>query len=121
LLGLRTRFVRDTAYPTEGNKTERLLAIIRAAGADRYLSGPSAKSYLDENLLASAGVAVEWMDYSGYPEYPQLHGGFEPSVSVLDLIFNVGPEAPRYLCRSGTAHISPDSLRHAAGPNRGVL
>lgn len=100
LLGLGTRFVRDTAYPAEGAKTERLLAIIRAAGADRYLSGPSAKSYLDVSLLADAGVAVEWMSYDGYPEYPQLHGPFESPVSVLDLLFNVGPEASRYLTSS---------------------
>jgi len=97
LLGLRTRIVRDTAYPVQGSKTERLLAIARAAGADRYLSGPSAKAYFDESQFASAGIAVEWMSYEGYPEYPQLHGGFEPAVSVLDLLFNVGPDAPRYV------------------------
>lgn len=97
LLGLGTRFVRDTAYPARGTKTDRLLAIIRAAGADCYLSGPSAKAYLDVPLLAGAGVAVEWMSYEGYPQYPQLHGPFEASVSVLDLLFNVGPDAPQYL------------------------
>jgi hypothetical protein len=97
LLGLGTRLVRDVEYPVQGIKTERLLAIIRAAGADAYLSGPSAKTYLDVPLLADAGVAVEWMSYEGYPQYPQLHGSFEPSVSVLDLLFNVGPDAPRYL------------------------
>ena len=97
LLGLSTRFVRDTVYPAEGTKTERLLTIIRAAGADSYLSGPSARSYLDVPLLAEAGVAVEWMNYEGYQQYPQLHNAFEPAVSVLDLLFNVGPEARRYL------------------------
>jgi hypothetical protein len=100
LLGLGTRFVRDTVYPAQGTKTERLLAIIRAAGADTYLSGPSAKAYLDVPLLAEAGVAVQWMSYEGYPRYPQLHGQFEASVSVLDLMFNVGPNAPRYLMTS---------------------
>ena len=101
LLGLRTQFVRDTAHPAEGGKTERLLTIIKAAGADTYLSGPSAKAYLDVALLAGAGIAVEWMSYEGYPPYPQLHGPFEPSVSVLDLLFNVGPDAPRYLTPNG--------------------
>jgi WbqC-like protein family len=96
LLGLGTRIVRDTAYPSHGAKTERLLAIARAAGADRYLSGPSAKAYFDEALFVAAGVAVEWMSYEGYPEYPQLHGKFEHQVSVLDLLFNTGPDAPRY-------------------------
>lgn len=97
LLGIGTRIVRDTKYPASGAKSERLLAIIRAAGADRYLSGPSARAYLDEALLANAGVDVEWMSYQGYEDYPQLYGTFEPAVSVLDLLFNVGPEARRYI------------------------
>jgi hypothetical protein len=96
MLGLKTRIVRDDAYPAQGVKTERLLAIARAAGADRYLSGPSARAYFDEPLFASAEIAVEWMDYAGYLEYPQLHGGFEHAVTVLDLLFNAGPEAQRY-------------------------
>jgi hypothetical protein len=37
------------------------------------------------------------MSYEGYPQYPQLHGPFEPAVSVLDLLFNVGPDVPQYL------------------------
>ena len=97
LLGLSTRIVGDASYPVDGLKTERLLRIARAAGADRYLSGPSARAYFDESLFASAGIATEWMSYEDYPEYKQLHGGFEHAVSVLDLLFNTGPDAARYL------------------------
>jgi hypothetical protein len=100
MLGLKTRITHDTDYPAEGVKTERLLGIVRAAGADRYLSGPSARAYFDEPAFKAAGVMPEWMDYSGYPEYPQLHGDFEHAVSVLDLLFNTGPDAPRYLQRT---------------------
>ncbi len=96
LLGLKTRIVRDDAYPALGDKTERLLAIVRAAGADRYLSGPSARAYFDEPLFASAGIAVDWKNYAGYPEYPQLHGAFEHAVTALDLLFNTGPDAQHY-------------------------
>jgi hypothetical protein len=101
LLGLATRLTRDTAYPASGVKTERLLGIAKAASADRYLSGPSARSYLDEQQFAIAGIATEWMSYEGYPAYPQLHGGFEHAVTALDLLFNTGQDAPRYLVHSG--------------------
>jgi hypothetical protein len=97
LLGLTTRITRDTSYPCTGSKTERLLGIALAAGADCYLSGPSAKTYFDEPLFKAAGISVEWMSYEGYPEYRQLYGPFEPAVSILDLLFNMGTEAPRYL------------------------
>jgi hypothetical protein len=100
LLGLKTRIVRDAAYPADGTKTERLLAIARAAGADCYLSGPSAREYFDESVFTAAGITPEWMSYQGYPEYPQLHGSFEHAVTALDLLFNTGPDAPRYLSQS---------------------
>jgi hypothetical protein len=99
LLGLKTRIVSDAAYPSHGSKTERLLGIARAAGADCYLSGPSARTYFDEQVFMAAGIETEWMNYEGYPEYQQLHGNFEHAVTVLDLLFNTGAEAPRYLNR----------------------
>jgi len=77
--------------------TDRLLALASALGATRYLSGPSARDYLDVALFTNAGIDVAWMSYEGYPAYPQLWGPFEPRVSVIDVIFNAGPDAPHYL------------------------
>jgi hypothetical protein len=101
LLGIQTPLSASSDYATSGQKTERLLEICQAAGATRYLSGPAARVYLDEDRLRAAGVEVEWMSYEGYPEYPQLHGPFEHGVSVLDLLLNVGDEAPRYMLGAG--------------------
>ena len=76
---------------------ERLVDICQKTGATVYLSGPAARGYLDESALNAAGVQVNWMDYSGYPEYRQSHGPFEHFVSVLDLIFNEGPLASTFM------------------------
>jgi hypothetical protein len=96
-LGIDTPLSSSSDYPGEGRKTERLLSICRASGATHYLSGPAAREYLDEDAFATAGIAVEWMSYEGYPEYPQLHPPFEHAVSVLDLLLNVGERAPEYM------------------------
>jgi hypothetical protein len=101
LLGLKTRITRDRLYESSGIKTERLVGIARAAGADRYLSGPSARNYFDEAMFSSAGISTEWMSYDRYPEYRQLHGGFEHAVTVLDLLFNAGIDDARHLVRAG--------------------
>jgi hypothetical protein len=95
MLGITARTLRASELSVSGHKTERLLAILDAVGATAYLSGPSAKAYLDEPGLAKAGIALEWMTYE-YPEYPQLHGAFDPQVSILDLLFMTGPDAHRY-------------------------
>ena len=97
LLGIRTRLSWSTDYDAAGDRTERLVSLCRAAGATDYLSGPSARVYIDESRFTAAGVRLTYADYSGYPEYAQVHGPFEHGVSILDLIFNTGPDAPRYM------------------------
>jgi hypothetical protein len=97
LLGIRTTISWSMDYELMGDKTERLVNLCKQAGATDYLSGPAAKSYLEEDLFARESIAVSYMDYSGYPEYRQLYPPFEPAVSILDLIFNEGPDAPTYM------------------------
>ena len=97
LLGIRTRISRSPDEESGGDRTERLVQLCRAVGASQYVSGPTARSYLDESRFARAGIAVTYMDYSGYPEYPQLFPPFHHEVSILDLILNAGPDARRYM------------------------
>lgn len=79
--------------------SERLAVLAEAAGGDRYLSGPAAQAYLDPEPFVRRNIEVAWMDYGGYLEYPQLWGAFEPAVSVVDLMLNMGEDAARYLGR----------------------
>lgn len=92
-LGIRTNITWSSDYEYAGDRSSRVLSLCQAAGAATYLSGPSAQSYLEVDLFKSAGVEVEWMDYSGYPVYPQLHGEFDHGVSIVDLMLNAGREA----------------------------
>jgi hypothetical protein len=100
LLGIDTALTWSMDYGGEGEKTERLVDLCRRAGATAYISGPSAKAYLDESLFEAAGIELTYMDYSGYREYAQPHPPFEHAVSVLDVIFNTGDEAPSYVRRA---------------------
>jgi len=97
IIGIGTPITWSRGYRLADGKIERLVNLCRQAGADEYLSGPAAKDYLQEEPFSDAGVTVAYMDYSGYPEYHQLYPPFEHRVSILDLIFNEGPDAGRYL------------------------
>ncbi len=97
ILGIDTKVRWSSEFKLEGNQTERLLNICKTCGATEYLSGPSAQNYLDEETFKKEGIKVNWMDYSGYPEYKQLYAPFEHGVSILDLIFNEGPAAVKYM------------------------
>lgn len=97
-LGIGTHLVDSTVYPSSaGDPTQRLVDICVQAGATHYVSGPAARAYLRESAFADRGISVEWFDYDGFPPYPQLWGDFEPRVSVIDLLFNCGHHAARYL------------------------
>ena len=65
--------------------------------ADCYLSGPSAQVYINVDLFKSNGIKVEFMNYSNYKEYQQLWGKFEHKVSIIDLLFNCGPDSRNFL------------------------
>jgi len=97
VLGIKTKISWSSDYEIVDGKSERLLSLCEQAGASGYLSGALAKDYLDEALFRKHDVAVEWMDYRGYPEYSQSYPPFEHGVSVLDLIFNHGSESQHYM------------------------
>lgn len=96
-LDITTKFTDSRDYPTHGVKHEKLLSLVKAAQADVYVSGPAAKDYIVAEDYEQAGIELVWKDYSGYPEYPQRGENFTHYVSILDLLFNVGNDAPYYI------------------------
>jgi hypothetical protein len=96
-LGIGTKITDCWNYQLVDGKTERLADLCQQAGATEYVSGPAARTYVDETIFERSGIKLTWFDYSGYPEYPQLWGPFEHGVTVLDLLFNCGHDAPRYM------------------------
>lgn len=96
-LGINTLFYNSKDYDFSGKRTDKLVNICKYFSADYYLSGPSAKDYIDDDKFKEAGIALAYKDYSQYPEYPQLYPPFDHHVTVFDLIFNCGPEAPFYI------------------------
>jgi WbqC-like protein family len=95
-LGITTRIIHSRDYALTGAKTERLLSLLKKLGATRYLSGPRARDYLEEDLFEACGIGLEYKSYD-YPSYPQLWGEFVGTVTVLDLIANCGPKSGDFL------------------------
>ena len=95
MLGIATKLSWSMDYELPEGRVERLVALCRQSCATLYLSGPSAREYIehDTQLFAEAGIEVAYIDYSRYPEYPQLYPPFEHHVSVIDLILNAGASA----------------------------
>jgi hypothetical protein len=97
ILGSPTEFEDSRKYHLTQRKAERVKELLLKCGATEYISGPAAKSYLPNDFLEDVGVELIWMDYSGYPEYPQPYPPFAHNVSIIDLLLNVGEQAPKYI------------------------
>jgi hypothetical protein len=93
-----TSFIRSSEMDVTGQKTDRLVQILARLGATCYISGPSARDYIEADKLAAVGVTLEYMDYN-YPEYPQLYPPYDPNLSILDLLFMTGPDAMKYIAK----------------------
>ena len=87
----------DYELMADTTRTARLVDLCQQAGATHYLSGPAAKDYIEAQLFDETRIALQWFDYAGFPEYPQLWGEFVHGVTILDLLFNCGKDALRYM------------------------
>jgi hypothetical protein len=96
-LGISTPITLSTRYSTHEDPSSRLAQITREAGGAVYVSGPAARSYLNEGPFIQRDLRVDWFNYGNYSDYPQLWGEFKTNVSVLDLILNCGTGAPGFL------------------------
>jgi len=91
-----TRFIRSSELSgIDGQKTDRVINVLKQVGATHYICGPSASSYMEPGKFNEAGITFEYMQYE-YPEYPQLYPPYELYVTILDLLFMTGGEAGRY-------------------------
>lgn len=97
ILGVKTQITNSADYHYSGNQNEKIVEICKLAGADKYVTGKAARTYLDTELFSETGIEIIWVDYSGYPEYEQIYPPYEHKVSIIDLIFNKGEESTRFM------------------------
>ncbi len=101
-LGFKTKMIRSSEFPYIGKeKNEKLISMCKFIGADTYLSGSGGKAYINEKAFASANVNLQWHNYV-HPTYSQISQGFQPFMSIIDLLFNVGPQAKDVILRGGS-------------------
>ncbi|MBI4726212.1 WbqC family protein [candidate division TA06 bacterium] len=90
-LGIKTKFVDLSTLDVKGSSTEMLVSLCRSLNADEYLSGTGGQKYLDQEQFRQAGISLKYTKYQPQP-YPQPWGEFAPGLSMIDMLFNCGPE-----------------------------
>ncbi|MBD2315397.1 WbqC family protein [Phormidium tenue] len=89
-------FYTASKLEIEGSSSERVYQIVKYLNGTHYITGHGAKNYLDHSLFENNGIRVEYMNYLKLP-YPQQFSTFNPHVSILDLIANIGKQGKEYI------------------------
>lgn len=95
-LGIKTEFINSKDLETNGTKDDKLIEIIKKLDGDFYLSGPAAKDYIVNEKFKKEKIELAYIEYK-YSEYTQLYGEFNHYITILDVLFNCGKEAPKYI------------------------
>ncbi len=76
----------------QGSPTERLALICKHLGGTRFYEGKAGADYIDASIFQAHNVELVFQDYH-HPEYSQLYGDFVGYMSIIDLLFNHGPDS----------------------------
>jgi len=91
-LGIKVRIEKMSAYEFQATKSDLVLEICRKFAADTFIFGAQGKDYVQPEDFRARGVEIHFQDYI-HPKYNQMYGEFIPTLSVIDLLFNAGPES----------------------------
>lgn len=101
ILDIKAKMVRSSEFPYGGKeKNEKLVSMCKFIGADTYLSGSGGKAYVNESKFSESNIKVHWHNYE-HPIYKQHFNGFQPNMSIIDLLFNIGPQSKEIILKGG--------------------
>jgi hypothetical protein len=84
--------VKASDFDLSEEPTDRLIDICQALKADTYLAGQDGVNYMNMERFEQRGIRVIVQDFK-HPVYPQAFEGFQSHMSVVDLLFNCGPQS----------------------------
>jgi len=92
--GIESKVIRASELELDKNlkSTELLIEIMRQVGGDVYISGMGGKKYMEEEKFEKEGIEIRYFEFEPF-EYPQRWDGFEPYMSAIDLLFNIGDKS----------------------------
>ena len=92
LLTITTETLLESDFQTDfGSGNSRNVNITSHLNGDVYLSGTGARVYNDINEFNAHNITLVYQDFN-HPKYPQRWGEFLSNLSIVDMLFNCGPE-----------------------------
>ena len=96
ILEINTKVIKASDYSFSGEKSDLVLDMCVQLDSDIYIFGEQGRNYADEESFLQKKITPYFQKYN-HPTYKQIRGDFEPFMSILDLIFNMGPKSKEVL------------------------
>jgi hypothetical protein len=93
LLSIKTKIVYSSSLPEiRSQKDDLILDLCKSFGASKYVSGPFGRNYINPLKFSRNNIELMFHDYK-HPQYKQQFNEFVPYLSIIDLLFNHGPDS----------------------------
>jgi hypothetical protein len=102
-LGINTKILDDRDYEFSGTKTEYLVNMCKQTNCDTYISNKGSQAYVDINVFINSNLNHLFINYIGQ-EYEQCFRGFIDNMSIVDMLFNCGPERTKQILEDITSY-----------------
>jgi WbqC-like protein family len=96
-LEIKVEIVQESSLGIKKSSTERLVEVCKVVGATEYVAGSGSKNYMDESLFERNNIKVVYQNYEPIVYEQRLSKNFEPNLSVIDLLANVGPDSAKLI------------------------
>ncbi len=84
--------VKASEIGISGKKSELVLDMCTKLDTSLFIFGRQGIEYANIDSFQEKGISLHFQEYK-HPEYVQINGPFLPSMSVIDLLFNVGDKS----------------------------
>jgi len=95
ILGIKTEIRKSSEFNLSSSGIVKIIDLIKAVDGCEYLTGmgEGAKRYVSSNekLFEKNKINLKYQKFKS-PTYQQLYRDFIPNLSILDMIFNIGPD-----------------------------
>lgn len=102
ILNINTQFLLSSQFSITTHRSQRIYDLLKINNASCYLSANGSFDYMLEDKVFPNNIPVLFQNYQPKP-YKQMHSKeFVPYLSILDALFNIGPEETLKLIQNGT-------------------
>lgn len=100
---IKTPIISASDYNFEGKKSDLVLDMCIKLNAKEYIFGEQGQNYADKKKFFDHEIKVHFQKYT-HPVYDQIHGDFLPNMSIVDLLFNEGPNSKEIILKNNNKY-----------------